>query len=70
MQTWKINLELKVIDDLVADGVDFSDKAFLEKLNEHIRDFMPYAIYESEFKVNSKVVSAPDRKIVKELQGS
>lgn len=69
MQTWNINLELKVSDNWVADGVDFSDKEFLEKLNEHIRGFMPYVYYEVEFKVKSKIVSAPDKKIVKELQG-
>lgn len=69
MQTWKIHLELKISDHWVADGVDFSNKAFLDNLNEHIRNFMPYAIYETEFKVKSIIVSAPDKKIVSELQG-
>lgn len=69
MQTWNVNLELKVSDNWVAEGVDFSDKDMLEKLNEHIRAFLPYTYYEIEFKVNSRIVSAPDTKVVNELQG-
>lgn len=69
MQKWKLQLDLSVADNWVSDGVDFSDKEFRERFEEHIRGFMDYAYYEIEFKVKSKVVSAPDKKKVAELQG-
>lgn len=61
MQKWKINLDLKVSDNWVADGVNFSDPDCLKRLEEHIRNFMPYAYYEIEFKVEAKVTSAPKK---------
>ena len=69
MQKWKLQLDLSVSDNWVADGVDFSNKEFLETFNEHIRGFLDAAYYEIEFKVKSKVVSAPDEKKVMELKG-
>ena len=69
MQKWKLELDLSVSDNWIADGVNFSDKEFLERFNEHIRCFLGYAHYEVEFKVRSKVSSAPDQKKVLELQG-
>jgi len=69
MQTWNIKLELKVSDNWVAEGVNFSDEQFREKLEEHIRSFLDYAYYEIEFKVKTSVTKAPDPVKIRELQG-
>lgn len=67
MQTWKINIELKVSDNWVSDGVNFTDKDYFESFLEHIREFIPYAYYDIEFKVKGKVTKSPTNEKINEL---
>jgi len=70
MTNWKIKLDLKVSDNLVSDGINFSNDFFMERFKEHLRNFIPHAYYEIEFKVDAKILSAPnDEKILELTRG-
>jgi hypothetical protein len=64
MQKWKVEITLSVDDIWVADGFE----ATKERIEEHMLEILPQA-YEHEFKVNAKVISAPDKKVIDKLQG-
>jgi hypothetical protein len=64
MQKWKIEVTLAVEDSWVADGFD----ATKEIMEERLKELLPYA-YSFEFKVRAKVIEAPPKQKIKELQG-
>jgi len=66
MKTWKIEVTLKVADNWVEDGFDASER--LQQIEQSFADLLPYA-YDEEVVVKAKVTSAPERKVIRELQG-
>jgi hypothetical protein len=66
MQTWKIEITVKVDDSWVADGFDMAQR--LEHLNEAVSSMWPYA-YSHEFSVKSKITDKPTKEKIRELQG-
>lgn len=66
MKTWKINVTLKVADTWIEDGFDAAER--LEQIQELLSELLPYA-YGREFKVEAKITSAPDKKVIEKLQG-
>lgn len=67
MNTWKIEITLKVTDSWVADGFDASGEARLEQIAELFTELLPYA-YSHECVAKAKIISAPTKEKIKGLQ--
>lgn len=65
---WKLQVTLEVSENWIEDGFDASTKESLEVMEEVLRERLPYA-YDHEFKIGIKVISAPDQKVIRKLQG-
>lgn len=63
---WKIEVTLTVDESWIADGFNAANR--LEEIEEKLTYLLPYA-YENEFKVTAKIKTAPDAKVIQELQG-
>jgi hypothetical protein len=63
---WKLEITLEVADTWVEDGFDAKER--LDDIQESIEHLIPYA-YAHEFKVKARVISAPDNKKIREIQG-
>jgi len=57
------------VDDLwIEDGFDLNSRESIKDFQEFIQRRIPYA-YSHEFKVKAKLISGPDKKTVRKLQG-
>lgn len=66
---WKMQIELEVSENWVEDGFNMSDEWRIEKLKEHFTsDQLPYA-YDHEVIVKVKIISAPAKDKILEIQG-
>lgn len=67
MKKWLIQIEIKVADLWIEDGFDMSKR--IEDLEEQIvSQMLPYA-YGHEVNVKAKIISKPDPKIIRKMQG-
>lgn len=62
-----LQVSLTVDDMWIEDGFG-CDKKHLENIQEYLRGLCGSA-YEHEFKVKVKLISGPDRKTIRQLQG-
>lgn len=65
MKTWKLEITVKVADSWVTDGFDLKER--LEQIEEQLTTMLPFA-YEHELQIKARIVSAPDRKVIEQLQ--
>ena len=65
-QTWKIEITLNVDNGWVADGFDASER--VEEIAELMKGMIPSA-YAHEVQANVKIVKAPAKDKIRELQG-
>jgi len=70
MKTYKIELNIKVSDKLIADGLNLASENILNQIEEQIREIASYAIYEVEFKVKAKVKRQPSDKEIEEIMNN
>lgn len=67
MQKWTIKIEVEISDNWVADGFNLKDDS-LDIFKEAVENCLPYA-YENEIRVKSKILKAPAKEKILELQG-
>lgn len=67
MQTWKMEVTLKVANSWVADGFNLSQPLRIEEVEEKLQSMIPYA-YGHEVQVKVKITSAPKAKTIEQLQ--
>lgn len=66
MQTWNININLKVADSWIADGFDAAER--IEQIKELLTELLPYA-YDHELIITPTIKTAPKKDKINELQG-
>jgi len=60
-----LQVEMTVDDSWISDGFNLHGE-HMENTKEFIRGLLPYA-YSHEFKVKAKLISGPDKSILKKL---
>lgn len=67
MKQWKIEITMKVADSWIADGFDLVQRIENGELEDHMKSMLPHA-YGHEIVIGTKVLSAPDKKVIEGLQ--
>lgn len=65
MQTWKLNIEIKVANSWIKDGFDLAER--LDEIQESLTGLLPYA-YENELRVTVSITKVPSKEVIRKLQ--